>query len=152
VSFPDSIDFRVFSAVVMNKKGNYQEAWELLAECEAKLSSAGPEQAYFISADPTLLFTQMILSAQGLGDVANVIKYAAVLLGIDKTRQEILIPYVATLLSRGTTEDDLLSTLCDIYDLSDPGDLMFLTRAAMGCGAVALAQKVMGMAGELIND
>jgi glycosyltransferase involved in cell wall biosynthesis len=151
VDFPDSIDFRVFSSVVLNNKGNYAEAWELLTECEAKLSNASSEQAYFISADPTLLFKQKILAAQGLGDVANVIKYAAVILKIDKTKQEILIPYIATLLKHGATVEELLKLLDGIYDFGNPNDLLLIARASTNCGAIVLAQRVMEAAGGLMG-
>jgi hypothetical protein len=93
----------------------------------------------------------MILAAQGLGDKYNIIKYASLILHIDKTKQDILGPFIVLLLRGDATGDEIINRLSKIYDFNDPNDLMFIARTAKDCGAIQLAQLMVSFAGEIIN-
>jgi glycosyltransferase involved in cell wall biosynthesis len=150
--FPDNLDIEYFYAGVLNKRGSHSMAWEILQRCETFLQKpAGNSRGVNISQNPELLYNQMIATAQRLGDVESIITYAAKLLFIDKTQDETLGKYIATLLQYDTSEEEVLEVLAKIYDANDPTDLMCIARAAMNCGAISLAQRVMGIAGGLMN-
>jgi len=148
--YPRHIDFEYFLACALNNQGEYKEAWELLVSCEAALAegSADLAAAAKITADPALLFPQMVLAAQGLGDVENVIKYVTIILKADKTLQGTLRPYIASLLKRGASTDELITLLKSIYDFSDHNDLLIIAQAAKDCGAIELARKILAIADE----
>jgi len=147
--FPESLDFEYFLASVMNYKGEYDAAWELLKAGEEKLEGGAVHgDSVFVPADPTMLYGQLILAAQGLGDVGNVIKYATLILIADKTRQDILSPLIAAVLRCGAIEEELIDLLSSIYNTGDSRDLLLIARAAVDCGAIELAQKIMDIASD----
>ncbi|MDR2599227.1 MAG: glycosyltransferase family 2 protein [Oscillospiraceae bacterium] len=146
VEFPNSLDFEYFQASILNKKGDYTKAWELLKNCEERLLTKTNTGAdFYVTADPTMLSGQLLLAAQGLGDVANIIKYATVILTMDKTRHEILSPLIYTLKNYGASDDDIFGILMSVYDFSDPNELITIARAAKDSGAITLAQKTIEM-------
>ena len=150
--FPGALDFEYFLASVLNYKGEYQTAWKLLKAGEERLASkSNTGVSFYVPADPTMLYGQLLLAAQGLGDVDNIIRYATMILVSDKTRIDILCPLIATLLRCGTTEDELLVMLAEIYDTSDPGDLLLIARAAKNCGAIELASGIMKKAKKILD-
>jgi len=145
--YPQHIDFEYFLACALNNKGEYKEAWKLLVECEAALADGSDlAAAVKITANPALLFPQMVLAAQGLGDIENVIKYVTIILRADKTRHGTLRPYIASLLKHGASTEELITLLKSIYDFSDPNDLLLVAQAAKDCGAIELARKILAMA------
>ena len=145
--FPESLDFEYFLASVMNYKGEYDAAWELLKASEEKLEGGAVHgDSVFVPADPTMLYGQLILAAQGLGDVGNVIKYATMILISDKTRKDILSPLIASVLRCGVLEKELIDLLSSIYNMGNSGDLLLIARAATDCGAIGLARKIMDIA------
>ena len=148
---PGDIDLEYYYAVLLNNKGEHREAWDLLTGCEAKLSAADIDVSIIVSANPSMLFGQMVLAAQALKDVGSVVKYATLILSADKSLQGILAPYIFTLLSHGTSEDDVIEVLAKIYDLSDPGDLLLIARAAKDCGALGFARRIMGIAAKIMQ-
>jgi len=151
--FPELLDFEYFYAFGMNNKKDYRAAWKLLTRCEEKLlHETDLTESVYVSADPTLLFVQMVIAAQGLGDVQNVIKYVTLILSADKTSTNVLRPYITTLLQHGASTDELINLLGSIYDLSDPGDLLIIARAAKDCGEIELANRIMDIAKERIGD
>jgi len=140
---PECIDFWYFLAMVLSKKGEHQAAWELLKKCEAKLIEAAETNgAIVIPADPTVLFGQMILTAQKLNDLENVVLYSTHVLSLDKTRHSVLSPLIATLLHYGVTEEETVSLLSNIYDFNDNDELAFVAAAARNCGATAFADRL----------
>jgi hypothetical protein len=142
--FPENPDYMYFLASVLLKKGEHQGAWELLKECEAKLlEPAGLEESIIIQADPTMVFSQMILAAKGLEDIENVILYSTHILTIDKTRLSVLGPCIATLLYYGVSETETTELLSNIYDFNDRDDLRLVTQAAKACGATGFADRLM---------
>ena len=145
--FPGSLDFEYFLASVLNYRGEYRAAWELLKAGEDKLKSgADCGVSFYVIADRTMLYGQMLLAAQGLGDLENVAVYAALILLADKTKMEILTPLIAILSNAGLPADEVLCTLADIYNLKDAEDLLIIARAAKDCGALGLANKTMTIA------
>ena len=149
---PGDIDLEYYYAALLNSKNEFREAWELLSGCEAKLAAADLDASIIVSANPGMLFGQMLIAAQGLGDVGNVIKYATYLLSIDKSDQGVLSPYIYTLLNNGTSEDEVLRILSGIYDFGDPGDLLLIARAAKDCGAINIARYIIEIAGRVIKS
>ena len=150
--FPNSLDFECFMASLLNYKGSYKEAWDMLKAGEEKLKiGGGIGIAHHVQADPTMLYTQLLLSAQGLGDTDAVTEYAFLILETDKTRQEVLSPLIARLLGQGTSPEELLTLLAKVYTINDPNDLLIIARAAKSCGAVELARIIMTIAGEILK-
>jgi hypothetical protein len=140
-------------ASLLNSEGNYKEARDMLKAGEEKLKNGGDIGiAYHVQADPTMLYTGLLLSAQGIGDTAAVIEYALLILEADKNRQDILSPLIAKLLGQGTSPEELVPLLSGIYNMSDPNDLLTIVRAAKSCGAVEFARMIMIIAGEMLND
>ena len=151
--FPDLLDFEYFYAYSLNNKGDYAAAWELLVKCEARLEQeTNLAVSVYVSADPTLLYVQMALAAQGLGDVKSVIKYITLILSADKTRTSALCPYITTLIKNGASTYELASLLGSIYDMNDPGDLLIIARAAKECGAIELASLITKNAKEILGN
>jgi len=150
--FNDDLDFEYMYACILNKKGKYEKAWEILRKLESALSeSTDHGETIYIKADPGLLYEQMLGSAQGLSDIGNVINYATVVLMLDKTKDRILNPYISTLMKNGASEEEIIDLLAKVYDFNDPGDLMQIARAAKSCGAIEFAGNLMKIAGELLG-
>ncbi|MDR2599228.1 MAG: glycosyltransferase family 2 protein [Oscillospiraceae bacterium] len=138
--FPNSIDFLYMLAVIESNKGDYNKEWEILKECEAILTSGEPlENSIMISADPLIIFIRMILTANVLGDLENVLLYSMHVLSIDKTRISILSPCISKLLKNGVSENDIINLLSDIYDFDNPTEKNIVIDAANNCGASGLA-------------
>ena len=151
--FPGALDFKYFLASVLNYKGEYRAAWDLLKSGEEKLKSDNNTGvSFYVPADPTMLYGQLLLAAQGLGDVDNIIRYATLILISDKTRSDILCPLIATLLGCGAVEDELIGMLAEIYNIGDPGDLLIIVRAAKNCGAIEFASGIMNKAKKLLDN
>jgi len=149
--FNDDLDLLYFQASLLNNKELYDKAWEKLENLE-KLRTSKKDQAdsVFIAANPGLIYEQMLKSAQGSGDVDSVIKYATIVLMLDKTKQSILSPYIYTLKKHGTTNEEITELLGNVYNLSDPGDLLMVARAAKGCGELDFAQLIIKLASEIM--
>ena len=144
--FPDDPDFEYYLALSLNKKGDYISAWPHLKNCEQSLLDSRKSSASLdIAANPIKLFLQMVIASQALGDVQGVVKYATMSLSADKSRTDILSPYIATLLSGGVSESEILNLLGKIYDYSNPQDLLAIANAAKDCGALELARLILEM-------
>ena len=154
IEFPDDIEFSYFHACALNKMGEYNKAIDVLQKLELKLSSTSRHEAGInveIMSDPRAIYGQALLAAQGLGDVKSVVNYATILLVSDKTQQNILSPYIHTLLKNGAGGDEVLGLLGNIYDISSPNDLLLIARAAKSCGAIEFAGLVMELAREMMG-
>jgi len=150
--FPNSIDFEYYQASFLNSIGKYKEAWDLLKSGEERLVTGGKLGiAYHVQADPTMLYSQLLLAAQGLGDINGITENAMRILATDKSRMEIISPLIAILLRQGTSIETLITTLSDVYNINDPQDLLIIAKAAKNCGAVEFAGAVMGIAKELLG-
>jgi len=147
--YPDYIDFKYYLAYALNNKGEFNKAWQLLKTCEIELATkANLADSALVSADPSLVYSQMVISAQGLGDTDNVIKYVTLILKADKLRHSALRPYIATLVRHGKNTDDIIALLKTIYDFSDNCDLDIMIKTAKECGAIDLERKIIAIAGE----
>jgi len=147
----NDLDYLCYYACVLNKKGEYSKAKEILTKCEQKLPGANENDATVLSANPAFLFGQMILAAQGMGETENIIKYATLILVIDKTKYEVLCPFIYTMMTQNPRTDELVDVLSKIYDMKEPTDLLLIARAAKDVGAIDLARTVMGIAASIMN-
>ena len=146
VDFPADMDFEYFLSLILYNKGEKAEAWELIKGVEEKLVSARSlDDARNITANPNELFTRMVLIAQGLGDVENVIRYASMVLVADKTQEGVLGPYIGMLLNNGVSDDEVFGLLSRMYDFDNPQDLLVIARAAKNVGAKDFALKIVEM-------
>jgi tetratricopeptide (TPR) repeat protein len=150
--FDDDLDFEYFNAFVLNKMEKYDKARQILKELENTLSGIkNPGSTVFITADPMLVQKQLLIAAQGTGDIEAVITHANIVLSEDKLNQSILSPYIYTLINHGANEEEVVDQLGKIYDLGNPSDLLFITRAAKDCGAVEFARVMMIIAEEMLK-
>jgi len=149
---PNDLDYMCFYASALSKKGEYKKAQEMLLECEAKIPGANENDATVILANPAFLFGQMVLASQGLGDTENIIKYATLILALDKTKYDVLCPYLYTLMRQNPTFGELVEVLSKIYDMKDPQDLLLIARAAKDIGVIDLAHAIMSLAGNIMNS
>jgi len=144
--FPWSVDFEYLLATILQKKNMYNEAWEHLKSCEANLlSHPNPDDSIMIPADPTILFSQMIIMAKNMGDIENVVLYSTHVLTLDKTRKSVLGPCIATLIYYKVSESEITGLLSNIYDMNDPGDLLFIANTAREHGAIGFANHIKNM-------
>jgi len=151
--FPGNIDFEYFQASLLNYKNEHQAAWELLKSGEERLlSGANLGFAFYAPADPSMIYGQLLLAAQGLGDISGIIMYATLMLKIDKSRLDILCPYIFTLTSFNVSIDEMIGLLMSIYDLNDPKDLMFIARAAKETGAIDFAKTIIEMTRKIMEN
>ena len=142
-TFPGAVDFEYFMAVALTKKGEYDSAWDLLKSCEDNLvNNRNTADSIMIPADPTILFSQMILTAKDMGDIESVVLYSTHVLTMDKTRSSVLGPCIATLLYYGVTEQETIELLSNIYDFRNPEDLQFVASTAKEYGASAFAENL----------
>ena len=152
VEFPDSLDFEYFKASILNTRGDFQEAWDILKAGEERQKTGGNTGiTYHVEADPTMLYGQLLLAAQGLENLEGIIEYAALILKTDKTRLEILSPLIAIMLKDDVSAEKLLDILSGIYNMNDPKDLLIIVRAAKNCGAIEFAGMIMQIAGEIMG-
>ena len=154
LEFPEDLDIGYRYAVRLNRNLEFQIAWDILKKYELQLTDGEGHivgASAEIQADPTKIFGQLLLAAQGLGDIESTISYASVLLTSDKTQQNILSPYIRVLLQNNITEDEVLGLLAKIYDLSAPTDLLLIARAAKDCGAIDFAKMIVTIAGEVMG-
>jgi len=149
--FPDDLELGYYHALMLNNKGEYAKAWRILKKLEPALTSDTDFKlgnTMLVLTEPKMIFGQLLIAAQGLEDVENTITYATILLTSDKTQNNILTPYIHTLLKHNTSEDEILGLLANIYDITSPGDLLLIARAAKDCGAIEFAKLIMMLAEE----
>ena len=145
--YPEDIDFKFFHAAAMNGAGEYKAAFELLTECLDNMEDIAEYGGLsYVSANPLLIFNQIIFSAQGMGDIDSLVRYVTVVLSADKTMLNVLGPYIATLLRAGKTDEEILDLISKVYDITSPRDLVLIVRAAKDCGAADFARKVLHIA------
>ena len=146
VDFPGDIDLEYNLGYVLNRKGDYHSAWDILKVCEEKLIGASiGDESMVVAVKPMLLFFQLAVAAQELGNISGTIRYASMVLAEDKSQTTVLQPYIATLLKNGASEDDVISLLEKLYDFSNPKDILLIARAAKDCGAIDFARRLAEM-------
>ena len=143
---PHDMDYLYYQAIALKKKGKDREAWEQFKLVEEKLIGASSlDVARTVTTRPEELFGWMLHTANSLGDVEGVVRYAAIILSAHKDQYGVLGPYIQTLLRNGTTEDEVVTLLSKVYDMNDPNDLLAIARTAKDFGAIDLARRVIGM-------
>jgi len=154
-NLPSFIDYYYYRAVINNQKGNYKAAQEDLSKCEKTLlSTETTPTTQVLMPSPMLLFYQLLLSARGQNDEEGITRNSAIIkmmLNESKEQAEIIGLYIRTLLQDGTTDDHVLGELSEIYDLSNPKDLLFIARAAKEGGAVEFTRNIMKIAGQMLK-
>jgi tetratricopeptide (TPR) repeat protein len=149
---PNDADIKFFHAAAMNGIGRYQAALDLLVECLDSIEAIADYGGLsYISADPAMVYNQLLFSAQSLGDIVKLIEYATFALSGDKSMQSILGPFIASLLGAGRSDEDIINLLSRIYDVEDAGDLMFIARAAKDAGAIDFARFILEIVKEYIG-
>jgi len=144
--FPDDIDIKFFQGVALCNKEEYENAINLLAECVDKVGTVAEYgNLSYVSADPGMLYNQILRAAYGAGDIDKVIEYATIALSTDKTRHGILSSYIAVLLKTGKSNEEILELLSIIYDLKSINDLILVARAAKDIGAIDLARLIVSI-------
>ena len=144
--FPEDVDLAYYLGFTFNKLKLFREAFDVLLVSESSfVASSAVDVSVRISAEPWLLFTQLAAAAQGLGDVASLVKYAAMSLSFDKSQAGILAVYIATLVRSGVSDDEIVMLLGRIYNLRDSQDLLLIVNAASKYGAASLANRFAGM-------
>ena len=151
---PDHIDYYYYRAAINNQKGNYKEALEDLKVCESTFATgkSTPETRILMPV-PILLFHQITISAQGLGDTESAVKYTTktqTLLSNGKSQPEVLGPYMIALFQQGLSEDKVLEELAKTYDLGDPKDLLMIARTAKDYGVVLFASMILDITREVM--
>ena len=146
--FVDSIDFEYYLGCTMNKKGDYEKAWEIFKGCEAKLINAvSIDESATIMAKPMLLFSQMVLTAFNLDNPEGIVRYATMVLAEDKTLLSTLSHYIATLRKNNVSDDEVFGLLGKLYDFTNPQDLLLIATAAKDSGALDFAKRMLETTG-----
>jgi len=144
--FPDDLQFIYFYAYVLNEKSEFASAWKILTKpkikpmIDADSSNGGLAQEQKTRDNIT---GQLLVAAQGLGDVENIKKYALILLKHDKTKNNILAPLIHTLIQSNAQGNEILRVLSDTYDINSPDDMLLIAGAAKDCGAAGFAEAIM---------
>jgi len=142
-AMPGAVDFEYLLAAALTKKGEYDEAWELLKQSEDKLvKGTNLKDSIMVTADPAVLFCQMIITPKEMGDIENVILYSTHVLTLDKTRKAVLGPCIATLLYYAVTEAETIELLSNIYDMKNKDEANFVAQTAREYGATAFAENI----------
>ena len=145
IEFPGAIDVEYLLADTLSKKGDYKEAWNFLKSCEDNITqNSNHKDSIMIPADPTILFSKMVLTAKQMSDFESVVFYSTKVLTMDKTRSSILGSCITMLLMLGITDDEIIGLISNIYDFSDCDDLEFIINTANEYGARDFAVKIQG--------
>jgi len=168
--YPDAMDFLYYLGRVLLLQGKYEEAWSVLKRCEEILvSGSGGESSQdaqlaarsqrkaqrrnnanaktknsdasiMINADPLTLFCQMIITAQAMGDLENMVLYSLHVLSFDRTRSSVLGPCIANLVYHNIDYGQIVELLSNAYDFSNEDDVAFVAEVARSKGATAFAE------------
>ena len=146
--FPIDADFGYYLGLCLNRQERYEEAMVVLKRAEATLLSSGTlESATIVSAEPKLLFSQLVLASYHLKDAQSTIRYGMMVLAEDKTQLSILSHCIATFVDGGVSDDEIIRVLSKIYDFGNPKDAIAVARAAAAAGATELAKTLLAMTG-----
>jgi len=153
---PNFIDYFYFRAVLKNKIGNYKAAQEDLEVCEkAFMNSASIPTTKILMPSPLLLFYQLLKSAEGQNDEEGIAKnstFINTMLTEGKDQPGIVGSYIRAVLEDGASEEVVLDKLSELYDMSDPKNILFIARAAKDSGAAEFTRNVMKIAKEMLDE
>jgi len=152
---PGHIDYNYYRAIINNKIGNFKEAQDDLQVCEkAFLSETSLPNTRLLYPSPMPLYFQHKIAAKGLGDEEGFKRSSTILNSMlveSKNDSGIIGSFMKSLLVYGMPEEEALAELSEVYDLSDPKELLFIARAAKDTGAIEFARVIMSTAQELMS-
>ena len=153
---PNIIDYYYYRALLNNNSGNYKEAMKDLYRCEQIFTNteAIPETRILLS-NPLLLYYQLSVAAEGLGDEENAKKYSevvATMLMEGKDQAKVLGPYMVVLFLQGMTGLQVFEKLAPVYDVNKPKDLLMIANTAKDYGILMFAKMIMEFAGDMLKQ
>ena len=130
--FPENPDFCYFYARKLFVEKDYKATWEKLIECETLLQKSSVGMAFFIINNALPLFYIMLLTAEELGKIDEVIRCATLILKEDKYQPGVLTPYIAAFKRPGyeTSDEEIVGLLKKIYDFNSIKDKIEVLKAA----------------------
>jgi len=143
--FPENPDFCYYYGRKLYLIGEYKLAMEKFTECENRLKSEAVEMGGFILKNPMMLFFSMVLTAEELGNMQEVIRCATHVLKEDKYQHMMLAPYIQAFKRPGyeTSDDEIFTLLTKIYDFSNLKDKLTVLQAAKASVNVELINRVL---------
>jgi len=153
---PNIVDYYYYRALLNNLSGNYKEAMQDLLKCEQFFTNteAIPETRILLP-NPLLLYYQLSLAAEGLGDKDKAVKYSeavdAMLLE-GKDQAKVLGPYMVVLFLQGKTGTEVFEKLSPVYDVNKPKDLLMIADTARDYGILMFAKMIMDFAGDKLKQ
>lgn len=145
--FPTNPDFCYYYGRKLHLLAEFQNAWEKLVECENLLKCDLLDMGGFVIRNPLILFFQMTLTAEELGDITEIIRCATLALIEDKYQPQMLAPYINAFNRPGlgykTSADDLYDLLGKLYDFNNTKDKVTVLRAAKASDNMELVMKVL---------
>ena len=145
--FPTNPDFCFYYGRKLYESGDFNAAWEKLIECENILMKETVDVGSYVIRNPVLVFFQMVITAEELGDMNEVIRCATLALKEDKYQHGMLAPYINAFNTRGfeTPVEEVFSLLDKLYDFSNVKDKITVMRAAKTAGNMQLVGKVLSL-------
>ena len=143
--FPNNPDFCFYYGRKLHMKEDYHAAWEKFIECEKLLMKDTVGMGGYTLKNPLMLFFQMTLTAEELGNMSEVIRCATLALKEDKYQLGMLAPYIDAFSRPGyeTPVDDIFEVLSKLYDFNEVKDKLTVMRAAKTTGNSQLLAKVL---------
>ena len=144
--FPENPDFCFYYGRKLHVSGDYIMAWEKLVECENLLKGSSVNIAGWIISHPVLMFYQMTITAEALGNISEVIRCATLALKEDKYQQGMITPYIAAFNRSGyeTSASEIFELLSKLYDFDNLKDKLTVMQGAKSVGNVDLVQLILG--------
>ena len=144
--FPENPDFCFYYGSKLYAKEDFNLSWEKLLECERLLDSKDAiEIAKYVISNPMMLFFQMTLTAEELGKMDEIIRYATLVLKEDKYQHMMIAPYIAAFNRPGfmTPASEIFALLSQLYDFNNTKDKLTVMQAAKNAGNVELVQIIL---------
>jgi len=143
--FPENPDFCYYYGRKLYLMGNYELAWEKLTESEAQLKRDIVEVGNYVLKNPLLLFFSMVLVAEELGNIQELIRCATLVLKEDKYQHMMLAPYIQAFNRPGfeTSASDIFTLLKKMYDFNNPRDKLTVLQAAKSSSNIDLCNIVL---------
>jgi len=143
--FPENPDFCFYYGRKKFLAGDYEDAFAKFTECENLLKGQSVSLAGFILKNSLLLFFNMVLTAEHLGNMSEVIRCATLVLKEDKYQPGMLAPYIQAFKRPGyeTSDDEIYKLLNKLYDFKSMKDKITVMRAANDAGNMEIAARVM---------
>ena len=130
--FPNNPDFCYYHARKLFVEKNHEDAWKKLIECETLLNGTGVSMSNAAINNSLVFFLLMVLTAEELGKVDEVIRCATLILKEDKYQPGVLAPYIAAFKRPGyeVSDEEILDLLRKIYDFNNIKDKIEILKAA----------------------